>query len=165
MKTTGSRNLSPEHRCSISQPITTGSGGCSLIPMLALCPGFAKISRKLNPTPANPRMSAVVYQESRGLQQLSGNLRCGRCRVTRSQPRPAIVLEMPSAVLWARRCQLSHAIRETWSEEMGEGPRHWLRQSWLLRRLRRRGAMSSRCEGRGPAAPRTPVFIRRAPDI
>ena len=95
MKTTGSRNLSPEHRCSISQPITTGSGGCSLIPMLALCPGFAKISRKLNPTPANPRMSAVVYQESRGLQQLSGNLRCGGVGLPGASPGQPSSLRCP----------------------------------------------------------------------
>ena len=41
---------------------------------------------------------------------------------------PAIVLEMPSAVLWAGRlCQLSHAIRETLkSGDASEGPRHSL---------------------------------------
>ena len=80
MKTTGSGNLSPEPLCRISWPITTDCC-CSLISKLAPSSGFAKISRKLNPTPANPRAQHVCccLSRVRGLQRCSGNpsQRCG----------------------------------------------------------------------------------------
>ena len=97
MKTTGSCNLNPRaSRCNIFRPI---------IMLVAnfharlSSPGFAKISRKLNPTPAHPACCLSLgccLSRVRGLQQNSGNLSVGVWLPGAA----AIVLEMPSAVLW-----------------------------------------------------------------
>ena len=158
----------PRASCRISWPITTVCC-CSLIPKLAPSSGFAQISRKLNPTPANPQAPHVCccLSRVRGLQRCAGNpsQRCGgvsgyqelqpsslRCPLLSSGLAACASSLMQSEKLWSQEMPVRGPGTQSW-DTGGQCPHGASARTWPLQESWSAGRRTFKLPGEGRTFP------------